>query len=370
MKPSNNTYISTDEKYLKQQLPKLREKLKKAESLVPSEGTNFPLGWVMFVLSLAILYTYFYSQWDIYEPGELHWDDDGKIDDFTAMFMSFFGALLGATFVRGLFDGWQVALEKNKEDAMWKAKREVVDISDQIHAIEDEIKTIRFDNNTKKELFLNKESLISKFDVDRNGIIDVVELEDTFSILIKKNQNALIEKEKEFNKSYVHQFVKVGKYLNDKKSNLQLLFEYAKKAQDPCKITQLDKVIQQEIYTLNLLTVNTLDMIVSLLEDDRITFYSLYEKLDELGIFTSNYEKEMLTKLNNINSSIGSLIGEMESMSLSIVNTIEDLSYQTEESTALLTSHLEDINSTMKVGNTLSAINLYQNHKTNKRLKG
>ena len=56
-------------------------------------------------------------------------------------------------------------------------------------------------------------------------------------------------------------------------------------------------------------------------------------------------------------------------MNYNITNAIEDLSYRTEDSTALLTSHLDDINSTMKVGNTLALINTYQNYKTNKRLK-
>ena len=140
------------------------------------------------------------------------------------------------------------------------------------------------------------------------------------------------------------------------------------------EVGTIKDTIEQEIYTLNLLTLNALDMIVALLEDDRITFYNIHENFDSLGIFTSNYEKEMLAKLNAIDSSIqdltGKLVKEMRSMNLNIVNAIEDLSYRTEESTALLSGHLESIDSTMKVGNTLSAINLYQNYKTNKRLKG
>ena len=51
-------------------------------------------------------------------------------------------------------------------------------------------------------------------------------------------------------------------------------------------------------------------------------------------------------------------------------NSIEQLSYVTEESNRQLENQLSEIDSTMKVGNLINVINLYQNNKTNKNTKG
>ena len=41
-------------------------------------------------------------------------------------------------------------------------------------------------------------------------------------------------------------------------------------------------------------------MITVLVEDDLFTFYDIYEKLDKLNIFNSNYQNEMLNRLSDI----------------------------------------------------------------------
>jgi hypothetical protein len=51
-----------------------------------------------------------------------------------------------------------------------------------------------------------------------------------------------------------------------------------------------------------------------------------------------------------------------------ISNSIQELSYVTEESNRQLTDQLSEIDSTMKVGNLINTINTYQNYKTNRKL--
>ena len=282
----------------------------------------------------------------------------------------------------------------------WKSKKETFQnelnllveeeryIKEHLRDIEGEAKSRAIQVENSRKLQVNKEKVssaiertVSEFDKDKNGVVDVVEAEDTFSILVRKRQKTLIEKEKEFNKPYLHDFVKLGKYLTNKKTNLQTLFEYKNKLDDASEVENLTLTLRDEVQTLNLLTICALDMLVALIEDDRINFYNIYENLDKLNIFNSNYENEMLVELGSLNTNITTLDSnmkshinkltlQMRSMSYSITDAIDDLSYRTEDSAALLIDHLEDINSTMKVGNTLSAINLYQNYKTNKRLKG
>ena len=69
----------------------------------------------------------------------------------------------------------------------------------------------------KKEKYLE---LVREFDKDNNGIIDVVEGDD-FSNILKKNQEKIIE----INRDYIKQFVQVSNYLKTKRKSLQNIFE-------------------------------------------------------------------------------------------------------------------------------------------------
>ena len=60
---------------------------------------------------------------------------------------------------------------------------------------------------------------------------------------------------------------------------------------------------------------------------------------------------------------------EIRDMGNQISNSIDQLSYVTEESNKQLTEQLSEIDSTMKVGNLISVINTYQNYKINKNTK-
>ena len=59
---------------------------------------------------------------------------------------------------------------------------------------------------------------------------------------------------------------------------------------------------------------------------------------------------------------------EIRDMGDQISNSIQELSYVTEESNRQLTNQLSEIDSTLKVQNLISTINTYQNYKTNRGL--
>ena len=109
-------------------------------------------------------------------------------------------------------------------------------------------------------------------------------------------------------------------------------------------------------------------MIVSLVEDDMITFYEIHEMFDTVNMFDSKHEKDVSQKLTNIGDGLESLMYEIRDMGDKISNSIQELIYVTEESNRLLSSQLSEIDSTIKVGNLISTINTYQNYKTNRRL--
>ena len=221
----------------------------------------------------------------------------------------------------------------------------------------------------------SKISLISKIDKDNNGIIDIIEDKNEFNKLLKKHQKVVIQKGKEFSQNYTHQFIKVGNYIKQKRINLQLIFDCIKQVEKQKDLNEFIEILENEIYSYNLLLLNSLNLIVSLIEDDQLTFYEIYEKFDKLNIYNSNWENEITQKLTTLNKSITSLnsnikdlMFEIRNMGNMIVSSIEDLSYVTENSNKILDIRLGEIDSTMKVGNLISIINTYQNYKTNRRL--
>ena len=218
-------------------------------------------------------------------------------------------------------------------------------------------------SETKEELNQNKSNVLSELDKDGNGEVDTVEGND-FNLLLKKHQKSIVE----VDRNYVQQFVKVSSYLKTKKGNIQSIFNSIKDTPNQEILNEYVEILKDEIHTYNLVLFNSLNMIVSLVEDDMITFYEIYEMFDTLNIFDSKHEKDVSQKLTNIGDGLESLMYEIRDMGDKISNSIQELIYVTEESNRLLSSQLSEIDSTIKVGNLISTINTYQNYKTNRRL--
>ena len=214
-----------------------------------------------------------------------------------------------------------------------------------------------------KELQVSQTNVLSELDKDGNGEVDIVEGDD-FNTLLKKHQKSIVE----VDRNYVQQFVKVSSYLKTKKINIQSIFNSIKDTPNQEVLNEYVEILKDEIHTYNLVLFNSLNMIVSLVEDDMISFYEIHEMFDTLNMFDSKHEKDVSQKLTNIGSGLKSLMYEIRNMGDQISNSIEELSYVTEESNQKLTNQLSEIDSTIKVGNLINTINTYQNYKTNRRL--
>ena len=243
--------------------------------------------------------------------------------------------------------------------------------------IELEKKRLEEEEKERQEKLKDSQAhFLTKLDKDNNGKIDIIENRNEFDLLLKKHQKVFIEKGKEFNQNYTQQFVKVDYYIKQKRSNLQLIFDCIKKVTNKKDLDEYVDILEGEIHSYNLLLINSLILIVSLIEDDQFTFYNAYEKFDKLNIYNSNWENETshkLTTLNKgiseLNSNIQGLMYEIRDMSDRIVSSIDDLSYITEESTRMLDNRLGEIDSSIKTNNLLTLINTYQTYKINKNTK-
>jgi hypothetical protein len=276
-------------------------------------------------------------------------------------------------------NGHYLGLRKTSKSVRWVLiKKEDVEpfLNDKKFTHEHLSEVIKIKKEKSITLKNSKNKLFKRLDKDNNGTIDIIENKDEFNLLLKKHQKVIIEKGKEFNQNYTHQFIKVGNYLKQKRSNLQLIFDCIKQVQNQKDLSDFVKILEDEIHSYNLLLINSLNLIVSLIEDDQITFYDIYEKFDKLNIYNSNWENEIsqkLTTLNKgiseLNSNIKGLMYEIRDMGDRIVNSIEDLSYITEKSTRLLDSRLGEIDSSIKTNNFLTMIQTYQTYKINQNTK-
>ena len=111
-------------------------------------------------------------------------------------------------------------------------------------------------------------------------------------------------------------------------------------------------------------------MVQSLIKNDMITFYEIYEKLDQLNMFDSKHEKDLKGLLVNVNDGLDNIINEIRKVGENIISSIDDLSFITEESTQLIKEGLDSVNSSIESNNLLTGIQTYQLYKINKQTKG
>ena len=260
----------------------------------------------------------------------------------------------------------------------------------QLRIKEEKIQKIKLDKQKTSE---KKDSLIKELDKDSDGILDIVQTDD-FQEILKKHEKNIIE----IDRDYIKNFVKLSNYLKTKRNNLQNTFEILSKVEFSKDLVPLTKILKNKIHTYNSLLLHSLSMIVSLTKDEMITFYEIYEMFDELNVYDSKHEKDMLNGIKSINSELGevnknlkeiggklgdisgqfySLMNQMKESDEKIINSIDNLTYTTSSSIESLSnnvqSELQSINSSIKFNNLLTGVQTYQMYKINlntKSLKG
>ena len=208
------------------------------------------------------------------------------------------------------------------------------------------------------------EGLVNELDKDGNGEIDVIEGND-FNLLLKKHQKSILE----INRDYIQQFVKVSTYLKTKKTNIQSIFDSIKDIRDEELLSEYVEILKENIHSYNLLLYHSLNMISSLVEDDMISFYEIYEAFDNLNMFDSKWERDVSQELSNIGDGLKSLMIEIRAMGEKISAGLSELTYATEQTNVILDNRLSEIDSSIQTNNLLTLINTFQTYKINKNTK-
>ncbi len=77
-------------------------------------------------------------------------------------------------------------------------------------------------------------------------------------------------------------------------------------------------------------------MVKSLIENDMISFYEIYEMFDSLNMFDSQHEKDISNKLSDINFSLENVMNEIKILSDEIVDSVQELNITTEDTNDIL----------------------------------
>jgi hypothetical protein len=231
-------------------------------------------------------------------------------------------------------------------------------------------KQIKESNKKIKDFESTQKSLMSEFDVNNNGEVDVIEGND-FMELLKKHQPKIIQVDKE----YIQKLIKASNYLKVKKENIQSIFneinnlEISHKQNEADYLNDLIGILKNQIHEYEQLVFHSINMVVSIAEDDLITYYEIYESFDKLGIFNSNWENEVSQKFSVIGSEINELMYSVNDMSNKVVGGLNKLTYATQDSFKSLessvTGQLKGINSKLGYSNLMSTISTYQIYKMN-----
>ncbi len=294
---------------------------------------------------------------------------------------------------------------------------------------EEEKERLQKELEEKESLQKEKYSILLKeLDTDGNGIIDLVEGDD-YGKILKLNQDKIIE----IDRDYIKQFVQISNYLKTKRKSLQSIYEQlvicvneggvemslevtlriglkkgsklecVKKIKeitglgmkgskdivdkyfddetidhtttylqpiDEQTISEYVEILKDDGHIFNLLLVQSITMVQSLINNDMITFYEIYERLDQLNMFDSKHEKDLKKLLGEINNSLDSVMNEIRELGQDIVSSIGDLSFITEETGQLVQKSLDSVNSSIQTNNLLTGIQTYQMYKVNKNTKG
>ena len=183
-----------------------------------------------------------------------------------------------------------------------------------------------------------------------------------FENIVKKNQDKIIE----IDRNYIQKFIKISIYLKSKKQNIFSLFTGIRNyntRNDIFNLKEQNIDLLNEIKLFETLIFHSVNMVTSLINNDMFTFYEIYESLDKLSIFNSNWEKEIHENILGINYQLSSVNENLRNLNNNIINTLNQLSYIQQKSNQRL---VDSVNYQL---NEIGSNTRFNNHMIEKQVK-
>lgn len=184
------------------------------------------------------------------------------------------------------------------------------------------IKTIEFDESTDVEKMTKKRktsltgltNIFEKYKEKEMDPWEIKEIQNEFSLeivdlnnlttLISTLEKEILEKEK--GQEYLQKFIRLKRYVSQIRDGLISDLVMGRHGHWKFKkslLVHLDK-LKKNNEQLELLNNISNYLIRNFVNDKMIDFYEIYENLDKLGIFNSNYENRIIEELGSINDGL------------------------------------------------------------------
>lgn len=134
------------------------------------------------------------------------------------------------------------------------------------------------------------------------------------------------------------------------------------------KSVEMVQVLKDEIHLYHLLFFQSVAMVQAIREEDLVTFYDIHVLMDKLGVFDSQFEKDVKDRLNNIEDKLDNVIEAVETMGVEMVGAMGQLMELTAHSSGLVLNALGSIDSSIKATNLLNTVQSYQLYRMGKKL--
>ena len=138
---------------------------------------------------------------------------------------------------------------------------------------------------------------------------------------------------------------------------------------DESRVSEYFGILKNDIHIYNLLILNSLNMVESLVNNDMITFYEIYERFDELNMFDSKHERDLKVQLTNLNNNLEEVLNQIQILGENLMLSIGELTAITEGSADRIINGLASVESKIDTNNLISSIQTYQLYKINKNTK-
>ena len=191
---------------------------------------------------------------------------------------------------------------------------------------------------------------------DKSLILD----SDIYYKILKNNQ----ERINKIDRDYVQKFIRLNNYLKNKFESLYPILDRLKLS---IETRGKEKYFENEeeinffrglVYSHNLMVNHSIVMITSLVEDDTITFFEIYEVFDKINVFNTNLENEINNSLSEINESLSDinfsirgLMNQMRNMEKKIVTGLNQINTSIGSLENSVNKQLSETNSRLKYEN-------------------
>lgn len=119
--------------------------------------------------------------------------------------------------------------------------------------------------------------------------------------------------------------------------------------------------MKNQILTLEYYHSISVAMIVYYLSEKKIRYFEIYEAFEKLGVFDSTWQKNVLNKLDRIETRLSQLSNQLTELNRNFMTLVE--------SSENIVTELKEINNSIMTNNLLQAITAYQTYKINKNTK-